>query len=435
MILISPPLHADPVHLPPEGSDQDKLISLLRAEYDALLTAHKQAISASDTDTAATIQHQLLTAFSSRFCAALDVRKKTGSKKNYSIADCFNAALTLNLYVPINEPVSAFLAEEDGGAKHRIILDFGIRYRTAHRMVERVLEPYTKLRPFQFTNKGVPRAIKRVSSFASGPKTWVAVIDIKSFYSSFVHDLLKQELPLPHAVADFAVSSRHIETLWKGKAKSLSPSDIEDLTNQTRQALPTGASSSSLIAQIICSRLQLPSGLDKHLVNYGDDFCLVGETQSEVVEKTEALIGAIEKLPGGDFSVRSCVCRIFEGPKFLGYQLSWSNGALAISPSQKNWDRLFERLNALHDRSVAKAGGKWKPEKSFVVGLVAEQYACIKGFIDAFSASTHLDPVSFESVSAGLEMDLSKVGATWQDVKKVKLSSNYSKWENPSEFG
>ncbi|WP_332713815.1 hypothetical protein [Pelagibacterium mangrovi] len=423
------------IELPAEGTERDNFITAMRGERSHLIALYKQAVASADGEGIMKARHQLLTSFPAKFCAALDVRKKTGTKKNYSIEECFHAALSVNVFSPIKELVTAYCVEKSGGKAHRLIFDFGLTFRTAHRMVERVLEPYFTPRPFQFTNKGVDRAIKQARSLVAGPKTWVAVIDIESYYNSFELDLLKHELPLPSAVADCAVSGRHIETVWKGYAEKLPLHYRKSLVDPTRRALPTGASTSSMIAQMICSRLNIPTSVADSLVNYGDDFWLTGETEAEATAKADALIAAIAKLPGGVFTARRRICRIFEGPQYLGYQFSWSEGKLAISPSEKNWDRLHERLVSIHFKETERIGSFWIPSKKFVVRLVAKQLACISSFHSAFSAATHLDQDTLKSLMVTLESDLDAVGASWADVKKIKVAPRYTEWENPSEFG
>lgn len=423
-----------PSELPPAGKKRQKLLELVRNTQATLYKNYQEALKAGHTQDAEHFQHSLLTSFPSKFCAALAVAQKTKKKKGYSIEQCFAAAKSLNLFTPINETVNAFCVEKNGGKAHRVILDFELRYRTAHRMVERVLAPHFKPRPFQYTHRSVDKAILRARSLVTNSKTWVAVIDIVGFYNNFELDLLKQGLPLPHEVADCAVSGRHIEATWTGPAEKFPLWYLTELTPQIHRGLPTGASSSSLIAPMICSRLDIPSHLAIALVNYGDDFWIVGSSEAEVTDRANALIAAIEKLPGGYFTARKKISRVRDGARYLGYLFAWSEGKLVTTPSERNWNRLFRRLNDIHFESMQRTDGKWVSDKEIVIRLCAKQDACIQSFIAAFSAATHLSSRTIEAARASLEMDLEKVGASWSDLKKIKVSEKYSRWENPSEF-
>src|SRR5438552_1482488 len=60
---------------------------------------------------------------------------------------------TLNVAAHINEPVRVFPREKKGGALG-VILEFGIKHRTAQDLVARVISRYLKPRQFQYGLRG-----------------------------------------------------------------------------------------------------------------------------------------------------------------------------------------------------------------------------------------------------------------------------------------
>jgi hypothetical protein len=103
----------------------------------------------------------VLFAESSILHSAIRANKKLKPHRRATLNRCLGLPGTLNLAAHINEPVRMFPREKKGGSLG-VILEFGIKHRTAHDIVARIMSRHLKPRPFQYGQRGVHRAIAEV---------------------------------------------------------------------------------------------------------------------------------------------------------------------------------------------------------------------------------------------------------------------------------
>ncbi len=152
----------------------------------------------------------VLFADSSILYSAVRANKKLKPHRRATLNHCLGLPETLNVAAPINEPVRVFPREKKGGVLG-VILEFGIKHRTAQDIVARILSRHLKPRPFQYGLKGVHDTVAEVKTRLAAGYVYTARLDIKNFYGSFQLEKLAHELPLPHEVVDYAVLGRHLE--------------------------------------------------------------------------------------------------------------------------------------------------------------------------------------------------------------------------------
>ena len=80
---------------------------------------------------------------------------------------CLSLPGRLNVAAPIKEPVRVFPREKKGGVLG-VILEFGIKHRTAQDIVARIMSRYLKARPFQYGRRGIHEAIEEVKQRLAG---------------------------------------------------------------------------------------------------------------------------------------------------------------------------------------------------------------------------------------------------------------------------
>jgi hypothetical protein len=87
------------------------------------------------------------------------------------------------------------------------------------------------------------------------------------------------------------------------------------------------------------------------LVDYADDFLLMGRSMKLLQKAGEVLVAAVGNLPGGQFEL---VCKHLgkakAGFSFLDHQFVFGNNGVKISPTLKNQFHLWDRLLELDDQ-------------------------------------------------------------------------------------
>jgi len=381
---------------------------------DQLLLA--MGLDASVEEAAAAV----LFAESSILYSAVQANKKLKPHRRVTLNRCLRLPGTLNVAAPIAEPVRVFPREKKGGVLG-VILEFGIKHRTAQDIVARIVSRHLKARPFQYGLQGVHRAIAEVKKWLAAGHVHTARLDIKDFYGSFQLEKLAHELPLPHEVVEHAVLGRHMEATVDmstkgGHSTPLQTHHISDLISLARQGLPPGSGCSPVVAEFIISKLAWSTSTQVVIVNYRDDWLILASTPKYLDEAIGALTDAVSKLPGGHFElVLLDQSSAFEGFRFLGHCFHLVNGLVRTTVHHKAVSSLIARLAEL-DQNFSDLVWNNKPaykskakKEAEAIALLAEMTAVIRGWRGAFREADDLNRHT-ECCQALLEDNISALG-------------------------
>jgi hypothetical protein len=378
---------------------------------------------------------------SSILYSAIRANKKLKPHRRATLNHCLGLPGTLDVAAPINESVAVYPREKKGGVLG-VILEFGIKHRTAQDIVARIVSRHLKPRPFQYGLKGVHDAIAEVKKRLAAGYAYTARLDIKDFYGSFRLEKLAQELPLPHEVVEHAVVGRHIEvdvqlSMKDGHAAPLSPHHINNLIALARQGLPPGSGCSPVVAEFIISKLAWKVSTQVVIVNYCDDWLILASKPKYLDEAIGALSDAVSQLPGGHFELVLLDQRsASEGFRFLGHCFHLVNGLVQTVVDPKAVFSFIARLAEL-DRDFGdlmwptKPAYKSKAEKeAVVIALLAEMSAVIQGWRAAFREADDLNRHT-EPLQALLEDNISYVGVS---PDQVAAAIDHSMRYHPADY-
>ena len=132
--------------------------------------------------------------------------------KRASLDGCLKAYDKLNVSVPLPEAGEVTTCSKPSGG-HRIICEFGLQHRTAQMMLQWALEKQFVPRPFQFTFRGVPAAIKEVRAQLIAGQAHLATLDIVDHFGNFSEGKLLKALPLPSGWVQHTVVTRWMAML------------------------------------------------------------------------------------------------------------------------------------------------------------------------------------------------------------------------------
>src|SRR3954454_160266 len=111
--------------------------------------------------------------------------------------------------VRFRNPATYALARNIPGGV-RVTHDFGLQHRTAQAMVLRVMECHLVPRPFQYTFRGVDKAIAQTKRQLSKGFVHFATLDIEKYFGSFDPPKRASVLPLPLEWVEHVVIGRHL---------------------------------------------------------------------------------------------------------------------------------------------------------------------------------------------------------------------------------
>jgi len=235
------------------------------------------------------------------------------------------------------------------------------------RLVMRALRPFLPVTPDQYAtgNGGRNVAVARVAEIvASREQKWVATCDLKDFYPSLDRDWLRQNLPVGEKVvtSTFLVEDDYGRFTWTGHGLWKPVCSEIGLGVASQKGLPQGACSSPMIADyivgLVLSGIHLPDGVE--LINYADDFALIGRTRADVEQAVFTLRGAFMRHPSGDLRLTDDgIRRIADGFSFLGYRFRRRRGGPFILPTDDNMQRMRNRI-AQYVVSILKGGATRK---------------------------------------------------------------------------
>jgi hypothetical protein len=387
------------------------------------VNALRQALAQKDAEAEAFYVDTLLRQPQPLFLSALSANTRMKPDQKLSHAECLALAEALDFSQPFSEPVPVRPYPKKSGG-YRMIHNHGLIHRTAQGAINRVLGEYLKLRSFQFTRKGTHAAINDARKLIGEGYVHLARLDIKDFYANFSADALIKGLPIPKDVAEHAVIGRHMKvcidkgSMTRAKLNGQYASLAQDLLPLARQGIPAGSSTSTIVSMMAISRLAWSPIEGVVIINYADDFLVLAMTHAQLVVGVEALIGLVEKLPDGHFTLDlKEQGPVAKGMRFLGHRFYVKDDMLRVAPSNASMEKIHADLNQIELQLQPYLSKPWKMNHKQALCLAAKYYIRVQGYLAAFSACTELDTRWFSGISYGLEDTLKSLGISWEEAK------------------
>jgi hypothetical protein len=421
--------------------------ALTKALTDSLL----KAIKSGSTEEQAQLQHFLATHTSPIFCSAITANKKLPAEKRATFEQCLDLPSLLDFTSPLSEPVAVYPKPKKSGGV-RMIHKHGPLHRTSQDIVLRMIGPYFKPRPFQYTQSGVHKAIAKAKDCVKSGLIHTARLDIKDYFVSFDPKKLTSELPLPSELVEHVVVGRHMKVVMDQDKKhghkvhghgpkvhehgqmdhcSL-PHSHEHLLTLARLGIPQGSGCSPIVGMFCISRLGWVPTPGVMLINYADDFLLLAQSDGHLKEAIEKLTAAVANLPGGHFVLNlKGTSEASKGIEFLGHRLRITQGKLVTSPTDRAIGHFWAILTSLDEKlwNAVYPPGAGINKKAGLVPL-ARLVALIDGWSGAFRECDDLNRV-LDVPTADVQEWLKKLGLT---MPKVKAATDPSMRWSPGDY-
>lgn len=356
--------------------------------------------------------------------SVIRANKKLREHHRATLERCLSIPSTLEMTNALTEPVKLHVFKKFNGSE-RIVLQFGLKHRTRHDVIARVMGHYLKPRAFQFTQRGVAKAAAFAKQLINNGCICAARLDIKDFFASFNFEKLAPELPLPKKVVEHAVAGRHLkvgmdQATWMELHNLYPMLDTVDLLDQAHRGLPLGSGCSSIVAGYIMSKLPWSNKAKVWLLNYVDDFLILAASQKQLQDGIGELTDAVSKLAGGNFELKQLECSsLKDGVTFLSHRFRMLNDVLKTTVLQAKVEGLYARLVDLD----VPAGVPWGKNFKKCVKSLAAQYAVVIGWRAAF---TECDDVARHSnhCLAVIEQNAKDLGITLLQLKGILVDES-----------
>jgi len=373
-----------------------KTIEQARISTKSLMEKLQKSIASRD----AIAQKGILAALPSNkdilLTCAVAANKTLKPKKRQPLESCLEVANSLSFDKPLSEIVPVYPKPKSGGGV-RMIHDHGLHHRTGQKLVQLFLSPFFKPRSFQYTYKGVHAAVSEVRKRLQMGYVYIGRYDIKSFYGSFHDRKLSSTLPVPQGLVDYVAVGRHMKVKMKSVNRwgdNVSPSiaslSFGDLLSAACRGIPHGSTCSPLVSSYCMSQLRWPAMPELVLVNYADDFLLMGRSMQLLQKAGQVLVAAVGNLPGGQFElVCKCTGEAKDGFSFLGHQFRSEGGCFKVRPTERNLEHFWKKFLDLDQHVwpyVYPVNLSKKDAFPLAVEGLARLAAFVQGWRAAFSA-------------------------------------------------
>lgn len=247
---------------------------------------------------------------------------------------------------PPTTPERILITNKPSGG-FRVIYDPSLLRRAAFTAISSILHQHLVLRDFQYDYKGVDCAIENVISLIKDGFVYVQHLDIKNYFGSFDKEKLIKELPLPKGVVERWVMASAMPVDLEDVKAVGTTSSLHSLLDVAHQGIPLGSSASAVIALLNTSTLDWDAPEGVRLINYADNFLVLGKSQESAEAAGQAVRASIKGLLGGHFSAKEyAACHVGEGFVFLGHAICRINDAITVNPTAATesafWNNICE---------------------------------------------------------------------------------------------
>jgi hypothetical protein len=353
-------------------------VALARMESRQLRSEIKAAVTKGAADAPVLAQQ-----FLDSKLAILAASVSAGIGIRYPKRPCLDRVLalpsTFSVQTPILEPDYVRAKAKSSGG-FRAIHDFGLKNRTAQKLVAQVVGCYFVPRPWQYTMVGIHKAIADVKKSLKAGREYYGTLDINEQFPSFDEEKLASELPIQKEWVEHVVVGRHLAVeVTKTKGMLLHGLSPHKLLYQARRGIPLGSICSPIVAAYCLSKLQWEATTGPSMFNYADNFLLLASTSSGLEKGIGKLMDAVANIPGGQFTLKLLhQGHAKSGIDFLGHQLFLKGQKSRIYVSLSNQQSIMSKLNKLDTLIAAfedkPAGGEH----------LLQMCALCKGWLQAF---------------------------------------------------
>lgn len=233
---------------------------------------------------------------------------------------------------PIDEHVRLFWIPKGSGGE-RPVCDFGPVWRATAYTIKPIIDLVlsTNRRPFQCFFDGYAHAVRKARQYIEDGYFYVCHLDIKNFYPSVRVDELGKMLPLSKGVVSHVCALKDAHVVSRAAGGKYVPVCISD--EKIRQSLPQGLPIAPFIAEIIVSKLDWKQTKNIVMINFADNFLILGKSIKKVEKAADALRSAVAGLSGGSFGLKPAeVATVSAGFEFLGHDFQLVDGELILRP-------------------------------------------------------------------------------------------------------
>lgn len=358
--------------------------------------------------------------------AARQANRRLSARRQLPDAHMFEIAQQIKWGKPISEPVRLWGKPKASGGV-RPIWDFGIIRRAACEAVMPILRAHFHPKAFQYDHRGVQAAAKTISGALQNGYVHATLADITNHYGSFDTEALRKQLPLPGGVFGHVVASQNFHV-----ARRRGRSPDRSLIREARRGIPQGSPIAPIIAQIVTSQLTWKDDPNVVMVNYADNFCVLGKSLHDANCATDTLGAAIAALPGGKFQVK------VEGPfdvahgfDFLGHRFRLASGQLIVRPTPINEYR-FDKKLLEYDTEIHKLLAtlpKRDPARELLAfELMGDEWVFATSWAAAFGVCTTV-PEYLDSVRYVLTDQLKSIGLNFHAIANYKNPDAEWSWD------
>jgi hypothetical protein len=355
-----------------------------------------------------------------RICGAVRANKKLPLARRVSLADLFDIGNQGSWNNSSDEAVNIHILPKQEG-RFRTISNPGLENRMMAYAAEGAIFPNLQPKPFQYEFKGkgefggISAAMNDIKAFILAGSVWAARLDIKAFYESFTEEQLCKLLPLlKNVVRHFALGNHMNAVVKDGPYNAYY--NLQDVIDQARRGVIQGSALSPKIGSATIA--QLNWNAKQFLVNWVDDFLILGCSEEEVRDAANTLIAAVAALPGGHFSlvlkdVRHAKDRII----FLGHAITLSDSEVEIEPAFSDdfycpLEKMEERLGPLLymlNKQISPS------DQAEALEIIGDMWVFARSWASAFKACDHMEE-DLEAVELDVRNHTEAAGGSWKEI-------------------
>lgn len=189
---------------------------------------------------------------------------------------------------------------------------------------------------------GMHHAIQSAASVASEGKLYFGLADIRRFFQSFDVKDCALAFPAHKKIIDAYLGGDYLTM----ECKPPSGLSVTSILEDARQGGLIGSPLSARMGGLVMSQLKWEE--PTILLNYVDDFLILGQSLKEVESGLKALESKISALPGGHFRLHSKgLGHLTKGACFLSHDLLFEGTAVRIRCSLKSQEEFYGELRHL----------------------------------------------------------------------------------------
>ncbi len=236
-------------------------------------------------------------------------------------------------------------------------MNFDIRHRALQKMFCDVIAQAFEPHPNQFALRGGTKAaLERVREALLAEGSFVCEIDIRDCYPSISTAQFHKTFKLKKEIIETVTTTSDLALILGKKMFPLTEGEVpnpvldgivlEFHLNAVRLGIPQGSSVSPLVLESITKPILEAIPGEAVVVNYADNFLVIGGTKVEVHETVEALRACLRASLAGRFHVGPYqIENAKDGFDFLGNHIRLYGGKVQFKPTDRNIQKFESRFS------------------------------------------------------------------------------------------